>query len=696
MNTLIQQILSKKTLNDTKTILSIKTIEKPIVVGSGASAITVDNDILFYTFDGRALFFSETQKEPVISVPEETKQVIFEQENEKVYTFTLNAKNKLECSNFTESFSTIRYTVTRNVLQIQKTERKVYFIFKKDQFYYINECVFDGKKWVGKIVCTNISGNDVLLHCTGGEVLYTIDALLFDVNGKSLGLKADFVHNYEGLFVIGNKKSNYYELKILEKLADVSPCDLFALKCKNIEKIEAHTDTLIIKCTEGVFIFRIDSKDKNFSLKYQLKNYDPKITNFDFEVRNNTVSLYILSNSKHEAVITEITGSNIDSYEFEKHPVSLYDDNFLEEDITQKSFSEDAVKQCAETEESHEEEASNPNNSDFFYENVPVKKSSILKEMESLSIAPSSKNTTSIAKQKNNLLEEVRATLNKKKLEPLSQPVDRFELFRSAAQESSKGEQSVSETAKIPEEKVQKKSQSNQLKPEFQTKVEDSLLKENNASMQCTGNPDVYLSKMNAYHKETLAAIESISTLDKANVKKSIKESIIEALVPCVEACFNEMRIQILTEVTRMLSNVTVGCDQKINAIKKLLQTGKSTQAILEFLKLEESEMQSNLAILTPNTLESADSTAIYQLFVKIYALSQKAPNDTNISLLNACLMDIEIGALSTDNLQDLSVLLRIIKDNEQFNKTEWKELQFLVDIIIKKIRKRVQYTSSK
>lgn len=696
MNTLIQQILSKKTLDDTRTILSIKTIEKPIVVGSGASAITVDSSFLFYTFDGRSLFFSKTQKEPVISVPEETKQVVFQQTNDNTYVFTLNAKNKLECTNFTESFNSIRYTVTRNVLQIQKTEGKVYFIFKKDQFYYINECTFDGKKWFGKVVCTNIAGNDVLLHCTGGEVLYTIDNLLFDATGKSLGLTVNFVHSYEGLFIVGNSKADYYELKILERSAEYATCDLFALKCTDIAKIKAHNDTLIIKCNEGLFIFRIDSKEKRFSLKYQLKNYEANINNFDFEAGNDTVLLYILSNSKHEDVKVDGVTSNIQSYVSEKYSEVLYDGMIVDEDNCQKSFCEDTVKSCLEPQELQEDEASNPSNSDFFYENAPVKKSSILKEMESLSIAPSTKNTTSIAKQKNNLLEEVRATLNKKKVEPVPQPTDRFELFRSATQEYSREEEIRSESVKTQEDKVQKKAQPSQLKTEFQSKIEDSVLKESNVSIQCPGAPDVYLSKMKAYHKEALAAIESISTVEKNNLKKSIKEAILEALVPCVEACFNEMRIQILTEVTKMLSNVVVGGDQKINAIKKLLIAGKSTQAILEFLKLDENEMQSNLAILTPNVVESADSTAIFQLFAKLYILSQKAPTDTHISLLNACLMDIEIGALSTDNLQDLSVLLRSIKDNEQFNKGKWTELQFLVDIIIKKIRKRAQYSNSK
>lgn len=72
-----------------------------------------------------------------------------------------------------------RFTVTRNVLQVKPPENKVFFLFKKDVLYFIDECEQDGN-----FTLYNLAGKDVYNFATAGMFYYSVDTKFHDDAGN--------------------------------------------------------------------------------------------------------------------------------------------------------------------------------------------------------------------------------------------------------------------------------------------------------------------------------------------------------------------------------------------------------------------------------------------------------------------------------------------------------------------------------
>lgn len=693
MNALIQQVLSKKASKGTKINLVTRTIAKPKLLLEDYCSITVDNSLVFYTFDGRALFFSKEQKEPIISLPDETKKVIFLTIDKESYAFILTSKNKLECCSYTGMLEDDRYIVTRNVIDVIKANQRIFYLFKKDKNYFINECVYNGKKFTGHCVLSGIEGTNVKIFPTDQAFYYIVDSKIYDCNGNWTGISGDFAYSYSDLMVVGSQKSKHYQIKLLDIKKSYALIDSFNLECLNLFNVVSHDNFLIFQQNiNNLNIFKINPDKSQFEIKY-LSKYAYSIFSYDFEVSNGFINLYILTDSKHFDSLDVITVSNIESFISKSQPLSPTIDFTKSHSILN---SEDSIK-------------SDPG---FFCENFSLKKSSILKEMESMSLAPSNNSEISEQKPKNNLLEEVRAKLSKAKQlsneETIKPHPDRFEVFKLLNTEPKFGSdvQSIkregftkSRPDLIPNDsKIQTKQEvgySSQTETFDSSKVEMNDFVKSNEMIKMT---DLARSIKNIEKSiGDLTKEISLKSFNDEKYKNIVKNTVIEVLVPCVEACFNEMKIQMQVEIKKMINmNLKTGESSRLALIKKYLSNEKPAQAIEEFLKLEEKEIISNLSIFTPLSIENAESNALASLLLKVYSVLQKAPKKACFDLIYICLIDIDIEDLSVENLQEISVVLRTIKDMESFDKDKNLDLNCVIDIVSKKIKKRAKRDVSK
>lgn len=703
MNALMEKILSKKTSNDAKVKLTTKKIPKPKPVSTRTCYITADNEHMFYTYDGRALFFSETQEVPTISMPDETKKVVFLSTDNTPYIFLLSDKNKLECCDCVPSLSSARYTVTRNVVQIEKSEGKAFFMFRKDQHYFINECVFNGKRWIGQIVQPVIEGTDVKLFASAGSVFYTIGLKVFGQPGVYLGFSADFIHCCDDLMVAGIQMDRFYELKLLNRKTQHSAVDVFNIRCDEINKITGHGNIVVAQCKNDLYVIQVNKTLQIFGIKHKL-SFKHDILAFDFVVDGDGINLLLLTPSGDSETSTADIGTNISTF-VPNDSNSSKDEIFIngksKVDLPtseQETSSEEKNKQDA-SKTAIPKKIEKTGDNDFFYESLPVKKSSILREMESLSLTPQTPPKTVEQRPKNNLLEEVRATLNKKKLSQCDSPlvsdtkpvVDRFAIFKNEMGDgtfiSTNGSMTGQTQFQKPvTEKSGEKPQPDKIaeNPHIPTKID----------MLATVEKDI--AEIKQLYREILATVQS-SGFKEAQIKSLLKSLMIEAVVPCVEACFNEMRVQMQVELRKICSStVRMTEDPKIFSIKKHLSSGKPTQAIIDFLKLDDKEISANISLITPASIENVESKTLLLLLSRAYGLLLKSPCDVYLDLIYACLVDIEIDDLAVESLQDLSVILRNLKDIEPFNKEKCCDLCCIADILLKKIKKRAKRDISK
>lgn len=778
MNAAIQQILAGKTQKHPGTTLTIKTIGKPKTVGPALCSISVSGDSLFYTYDGRALFFSADQNKPVMSLPDETKKVIFLKAGSESFLLMLSSKNKLECCDFTPTLNDSRYIVTRNVLQVEESCGKVFFIFKKDTLFFINECCFNGKKWIGQAVLPGIEASNARLFASNGTFFYISDFDVFDCTGAKLGIRVDFVHLFGDMMVTGFQQDMAYEIKLLNTRNEYVVLDECNIPGRNIGRVVAHGDVVIIQNSNDLNIFRINTKQGCFYVKYVITcRY--AVMGYDFTVDDGLITLSILTESKHPKFTVDISNSNIIS-EMEDtklkdkiKPITSSGENTISDTLKDKNdeltskYKLDAVSYNSKVisdsdflnrlnagltptptstanKRSNDEDITDP---DFFCNTIPARKSSILREMESMSLTPPNMSVpVPEFKPKSNLLEEVRAALNKQKLDVLDKPIY---CPRKNSSESLEDINKGQLNAGSPNEKLgnsieqptvsksinNAKGQPNAGSPneKLGNPIEQPTVSKNtsNKGVRDRGvNLETYLTNF-SYENftdktdrslginkngepqsnllEAMAAIQrdicdikrsqkeisaalTASGFKNDQIKILIKQSILETLVPCVEGCFNEMRIQMQTEVKKLFSSIGgVITDSKVCLVKKHLQNGKIAQAISELLKLDDKELTANISLLAPSYIDNINSEIIVQLLKRIHQLIQQSSSIICPDLVYACLVDLEIDELSAKQLQELSPILKNMVGMEAFSKDKWPNLFHAAEIVSKRISKRIR-----
>lgn len=792
----------KKSPKTNQIIVNITPIIKPKLLLGTVANIYFDGTHLLYTFEGRSLYFSKDQQIPIISLPHNTLKMTLLKYEEKKYIFSLSSANKLEYydslpSNnksssfsfnafFQPDFSYAKHCVNRNVVKIQKLEEKLYYMFKKGDIYFINICYNDGQRWAGKTIMSGITGNHIDFFATSGGCYYTIDKQLHSISGVDFHINADYIHQYQDMFFIAEESENFLHIKLYRHLKDL--ISTISIPIQNHIEFNANKDIVI--CTESNVLYIFKIFENCISLLSRI-NLEDKILCFDFSYNENVIDLVLLAPQfcqNRRLVIAANSSDNLNKKALSPMKSNLKDNK----DNTSLKNNE-------------------PQN------NMKEKNDTTLPESVSSSCVLEDSNTTSISKQisllsledfkskplaskpKNNLLEEVRAMLNKRKQASQSNDVSspsekengNFEV--PVIQENSFIKE-VSETAES-KQKTQINHQTSKICSKENsetysnrsTKKDDNLTGEEMTNETCHEKsstnlefkvaPPVYLDKEEAVKNnsdlskglekskfpdsffinsrsssspgkklfvlENITEHENLSTseisedlnkqdkidlnekrfdikqlepllvrfnniankLEKSinilaskteikteKMEETLKSLIVKTLIPCVETSFNEMRIQMNSEIKKLFANnVQASNNSKFNLIQKFMNTGKINQALAEFNKLDEAECCQCINILSNYSIENADSNLLITFMERIFNFLKKNPKDVHFKLIQSALVDVEVNQLSVENLQALTVFLRYLKQIIDFDIEKYSELNCIVDILLRKIKRRIK-----
>lgn len=709
MNPKVHEILQKQArMNLKDPAIRMVPIQKPKIVQSSAPSIFVDGAGCFYTFDGRGLFFERGQERPIISLPDETRSAFLVQIEGVTHAFVLSTKNKLECCKLSGLSFDDRYVITRNVLQAAKTKDKIFYIFKKDDNYFVNDVSFDGARWVGKHVLANIKGIDVKLFASNGTFCIINDGVVCNSLGDELGVAGEFVHLFDSYMVVVRRQEGQpdelqhgYEVLLYD--ADLS--------LKNVLTVDAGHGG-IIKCVDN--IITIVSESKLYVLKVEeelvkfvdIKNYDHPIFEYDIAASQDVLSVYVLTDTAAPADrgAAKASDSLVDF-------VSLRDS--LEETMSEGKHEDDSSMRTKSSKAYSQDSASRIG-------------APILDEAVRDAWAGGIPTDAPQAAPKNYLLDEVKETLSKKRAlsssenemgheNPFGRPKS---VIGSVAQQEEpvarRGSADASTASQIDRfERYMCSNEAIKMDKTVSAMLESTNTSDSPRKAASTAQKGSSPGKMK---EKPAAAVASASTSKAAKPAASdsissamqraicnsleavilendgfIKDLIARAIVPAVEAAVNEMRIQVVAELRKMQTSrkTDVFCGKEM-AFKKLLNSGMVGQALLELLKLKGSDLEALLDMIMPGVISSVDPPILIQFVGCLYGQMKKQFKDHHAKLLYDALLDIEIAELNVDELQSLSVSIRYCKDLDALDEPRYTELNSLIDITSKKIRKRV------
>jgi hypothetical protein len=769
MNARIEEILQKNTAAEVK----ILPIIKPSAIPTNNPCIKTEDYCFFYTFDSRSMFFPRVSSEPIISLPDEIKDLSIVRRERINYCFTLSSKNRLDYCVFDINALEKKICVTRNVLQMVASNDKLYYVFKKDNHFFINEIIFDGKKWLGRNVLINIEGEELKLYKGSNSFFYIKDRRLYNSKGENLNIIADFMYEHGESITIGEDLEDSYlftvydsnMLAITQVNIKKDATQLNMKECMNIPESESSCskDEFLaapskfrsmdscIRCSKDVLvlligrifhIFRINGNSLEFQESLEAEY---SILGFDILFIPNKIQIHVLANNTNNK--ENISASDRESINISYNGIKEDHDNSNSraENKVENDTSMNALSTAQTSKENTEglnmlnKVIDNINNSETYSSFDcfnPLAKSlepSESPEKVGIKIRP-----------RNKLLDEVKAALNRRKpselflaenpnadeTKPDGKKSEHLDNNSQTTTESIKEDRfknyiAENELSKSPQKSNATKTQESPIysnsvpvSPVKNTKALETLKNsehKNNVAKEdsCivkenTGGLKECISIIKEHseeplkaslqfleehrkisleiHKSTIMAIES--AISRSNGLESlIKDLVMKSLVPVVEASMNEMRVQIIGELRKMhVSHAEEGAS-KLAVVKRLINANKVTQAILEIIKGEDSELESFYALIGQNLLESVDSNILAQLFMKIYNAFKRNGREPHLRMMVEILTDLEVNDLSIDNLQALSVLLRYLREMKDID----KDLLFLVDFSIKKIKKRTK-----
>ncbi len=172
---------------------------------------------------------------------------------------------------------------------------------------------------------------------------------------------------------------------------------------------------------------------------------------------------------------------------------------------------------------------------------------------------------------------------------------------------------------------------------------------------------------------------------------KFIDNIVIKGILPVIETGFNEIRIQLMSEIKNLiyLGKEEINNFEKNEKIKRFLSEGNVNKVFIELKKYDKDEFDSALQFINPKLINNIDSNILVDFIEKIYLFSKNQFIDIYSKFLIECLTDLEIKNLSVDKLQKISVNLRYLSDLDALKNNGYDELNSFIRFVMNKIKKR-------
>lgn len=186
--------------------------------------------------------------------------------------------------------------------------------------------------------------------------------------------------------------------------------------------------------------------------------------------------------------------------------------------------------------------------------------------------------------------------------------------------------------------------------------------------------------------------------VDEEKLLQFTKEIICDSLLPVVEASMDEMRVQVVAEMSNFKDSEYMQdlqdaisylkCTEEHSLLKKYIKSSNFNKAIELVLKGTNKDLEELLFIIKPEQLESVISKNLIALLEKIILYIKDGYEKNIDDIIYNLLTYIELESLDDDELRTLIVILSQIKDSELFTTDNNKQIIVLVDFLKFKIPK--------
>ncbi|KAI5148309.1 hypothetical protein ENBRE01_0242 [Enteropsectra breve] len=683
MNGKMHEILKKQAIKKCGDEIVFEDIQRPQILKPAHPSMYNEASFNFYSFDGREMIFNKNTNNPVISLPEETKKLVACVDKGETHLFMLNTSNKLEHSLLKNNIPGEKTVVSRNVVDIGKTGNRMFYTFKKDSSWYINEISCDNGKWIGKNILTNIKSDHIELFCVNNTFYFTNNGILCDFTGNSWMVRADMMYAFSDIIILGTQSEEEVE----------SGSNQFCIELRNTAR-DMETQFYVLK--EGPIVFKgikhffvLQNGTNIFVYRIELavlhtvyvKKYNSRIYDFSLHLDAKGLTVIVLLDNEN-APLPENTEESV----HESISSALQDYQQIKIGLESQKSSQ-PIKTSRSTESSHSEQGLSKNVllAEF--------KESLEKQKEECKSALNSPLENNEETSSDIHEYEGHMNMDKSKIETEIQKIyEKFaKLSTSEKSLTKKGESTKEEVArergkdasmKMPRTSAKASGPGKSALPVKVSPITVLEAPQRREEKNCSES----ISRDKNY--DGILTDDFCGAVRDAIIRNDslIKDVIMKAIVPPIEAALAEMRIQILAEFKKLDFGPKI--DPSVSAFysfKKMLATGKINAALGELLKLKDSDIELYLVHISPGSIENADANLLAVFVYRLVSLLKKGYVSVQ-RILYECLLDTEVSELSAENLQTLSSAIRTLK-NMELNSAE---LALLLEITSKKIQKRI------
>lgn len=619
----------------------IRGISKPASLQIRQPLIVTDNISYIYSFDLKKIYF-ETK---TCTLTNEDVSNFLILNEDKRYVFVLFSNNKLVIFDYDNLDN--RQNFCKDVIQMIKSDNKIFFLVKKEHYYYINEAVFKEKVFTHKIVSSKFKESDPILLGTGGKFYIATKENIYDKNLKLLlSYTGNFVYEIFDLIIIGNKMDNIYVFKLYENSMCISTIEL------NIDSesciIKSHDHYIVVFTSKKFIILKIFSDYLDYCNEYDA-NF--MVYNFDFYIYNQCLFLTFLtdeSDLKNNNYIVNLTDLN-DS-------VVL---NHIKNTSDLKSYYEDKENKIKLIDKANGTVLSDEENKiDIISENLNKEKQNFNKKiinkiLKGAKLADNKSVNEDHYKIVSNDTTECKEENNKKSN---IDKVNRFKKYLSDTQESN-----------------------------------GNLPNKTDISVNLT-EVEIILQKLfDKFENNLNDKIET--TINKVLSKTDFyKNFIFDTFVPKLEGCLNEIRIQAISEVkelkTILLSQDTLKFVEFKNNLKKDVNSGIGFFCSLNGEDLNDVILGINKS---SNILSKLDDN---QLIVMLHKATESYKNielKTYSIFCELILHLININNISKKSITMFSMVLKHISNIDFDFQKKSPEIFYLINFFKKKLKKKLE-----
>lgn len=628
-----ESCVSDSTTFDVKdgVVIKLKPTEFP-----ACPIIDVADDHYFYTIDGRTLVFRPEQKSPYIFVPFPLRKAIFYRSGEKIYFVTLDTSNKLQFSVFVNGYpSDERHIISRNVTQVIHQSGKIFYISTKNEYQHVNSVTDEGGVLRGRMCVPGIKAKlNLNIFCANGVLFLNIENQFQKEDGKKLQIQGQQICGIGDGFLVLDIREEISFLLLDDKYQML---DNHKMSCSGRE-IRLFPLGGFVGVVAGSVIYILGVASGKLRVETEIQMDVPPLC-LDLSLKEKSLLI-------SKIVPCECGAPGEDAASVSK--------NTEEEMPSQKEASKNLNEDVSRT--------NKPSLADFLNEanEVGVKKGGLqdIDGLDSLS--------------RYNFAES-----------DLSQHADGFtgniSVFEPYSPDRSSGElaalsKKLDSISKMQEDIRDRMKSMEDAHNERSVKLLKATPNLNEGQIKSVIHES--MKKELSHVSESLKSIEQrISEgLSESVVLESVKKIVIGTLVPVVEACMDEMRIQVVNEMSLIqnedhLKGVKKAVDcmhgsfNKQNEIRSLLTRGMVDRAADAALKGPSSNMEAFISSVETSCLERLSSPVLLALLEKVLVMSKddfKVQYQDFVYMLMVCL---DIDELSDEEIQVLNVLMAYINN---------------------------------